>query len=273
MTNEKPNCLALVICHSSFVTLHSSLVTQSRFHRMPSQGGLPLGSADCFGRVLGLCYGTSPPNSPRSCHLDNFQVSGGLANGRPDDPIAAGDGDGYDRGPMISTLARQVERILLEAIRNRYQVEYEKLSLSGPARIELGDLALPVAFDLARKARRPPRQIAQELADDARTIPGVWKADVAGGGYLNLYLHRGAFALRLAATIAERLFGRAQEPDFTGKIIVEHTNINPNKAAHIGHLRNAALGDSFVRCLRFLGHTLGVQNYLDHTGVQVADVV
>ena len=174
---------------------------------------------------------------------------------------------------MISTLARQVERILLEAIRNRYQVEYEKLSISVPPRIELGELALPVAFDLARKAKRPPRQIAQELADDARTIPGVWKADVAGGGYLNLYLHRGAFALRLAATIAERLFGRAQEPDFTGKIIVEHTNINPNKAAHIGHLRNAALGDSFVRCLRFLGHTVEVQNYLDNTGVQVADVV
>jgi len=74
-------------------------------------------------------------------------------------------------------------------------------------------------------------------------------------------------------SIAQQKFGRASEPDDTGKIIVEHTNINPNKAAHIGHLRNAALGDSFVRCLRFLGHDVEVQNYLDNTGVQVADVV
>jgi arginyl-tRNA synthetase len=58
-----------------------------------------------------------------------------------------------------------------------------------------------------------------------------------------------------------------------GKIIVEHTNINPNKAAHIGHLRNAILGDTFVRMLRAAGRNVEVQNYIDNTGVQVADVV
>ena len=57
------------------------------------------------------------------------------------------------------------------------------------------------------------------------------------------------------------------------KIIVEHTNINPNKAAHIGHLRNAVLGDTFVRMLRAAGQAVEVQNYIDNTGVQVADVV
>jgi len=132
---------------------------------------------------------------------------------------------------------------------------------------------LPVAFDLARKVKRPPIEIARELASDAGGIAGIWKADVAGSGYLNFHLDRGAFAAELAASVAQQQFGRASEPEETGKIVVEHTNINPNKAAHIGHLRNATLGDSFVRCLRFLGHQVEVQNYLDNTGVQVADVV
>jgi arginyl-tRNA synthetase len=174
---------------------------------------------------------------------------------------------------MISAIAKQVEQTLLEAVRRRYQVAYEKLAVSNPPRVELGELALPLAFDLARRVKRPPRELAQELAADARNIDGIWKVDVAGGGYLNLYLHRGALALKLADTIARNLYGRTEEPEFGGKVIVEHTNINPNKAAHIGHLRNAALGDSFVRCLRFLGHNVEVQNYLDNTGVQVADVV
>ena len=116
-------------------------------------------------------------------------------------------------------------------------------------------------------------EIARELASDAAEIPGIGKVDVAGAGYLNFHLDRGAFALALAQSIAQQKFGRISDPDETGKIIVEHTNINPNKAAHIGHLRNAALGDSLVRCLRFLGHAVEVQNYLDNTGVQVADVV
>ena len=59
----------------------------------------------------------------------------------------------------------------------------------------------------------------------------------------------------------------------TGKVLVEHTSINPNKAAHIGHLRNAILGDTFVRLLHFAGREVDVQNYIDNTGVQVADVI
>ncbi len=162
---------------------------------------------------------------------------------------------------------------MLQRILDRYQVRYDRLSFTVPPRIELGEMASPVAFDLARKVRRPPRELASELAADARAIPGVWKVDVAGGGYLNFYLDRASLALRLAESIEQKLYGRISAPDLAGKIIVEHTNINPNKAAHIGHLRNAALGDTFVRCLRFLGYEVEVQNYLDNTGVQVADVV
>jgi arginyl-tRNA synthetase len=174
---------------------------------------------------------------------------------------------------MISELTKNIESRLKNVIRDKYQVCYDALPFTTPPRIELGELALPIAFDLARKVRRAPRDVAQELALEARSIPGVWKVDVAGGGYLNFYLDRASLALRLEQSINARLYGRAPAPDGAGKIIVEHTNINPNKAAHIGHLRNAALGDAFVRCLRFLGHQVEVQNYLDNTGVQVADVV
>lgn len=174
---------------------------------------------------------------------------------------------------MLLALTQKLEKALLERIAARYDIRYNSLNFTVPPKIELGELALPTAFDIARKVRRAPVEIARELAADARGISGVGSVDVAGGGYLNFHLDRGAFALELARSIRQGRYGRNSDPEDTGKIIVEHTNINPNKAAHIGHLRNAALGDSFVRCLRFLGHEVEVQNYLDNTGVQVADVV
>jgi arginyl-tRNA synthetase len=174
---------------------------------------------------------------------------------------------------MLSTLGSAIEHVLLRRIAERYNVQYERLNFTVPPKIELGELALPIAFDLARKVKRAPKEIARELAQDVCGISGVWKVDVAGAGYLNVYLDRGALATELAESIGRKLFGRNFAPDPVGKIVVEHTNINPNKAAHIGHLRNAALGDTFVRCLRFLGQEVEVQNYLDNTGVQVADVV
>ncbi len=174
---------------------------------------------------------------------------------------------------MISRLSQSIETTLLGIIRKRYNVEYDRLNFALPPRIELGELAIPVAFDLARRLGRPPRALAEELAAEAMQIQGVWKVEVAGAGYLNFFLDRGALARRLAGSIEDRLYGRAPGDEPSGKVIVEHTNINPNKAAHIGHLRNAALGDSFVRCLRYLGESVEVHNYIDNTGVQVADVV
>ncbi len=138
-----------------------------------------------------------------------------------------------------------------------------------PPTRELGDLALPLAFELARRLRKAPRLIAEEIAAQAGDIPGVARVE-AVNGYLNLFLTRPAFLLeRLAA-------GKPEAVAVTGaaaKTIVEHTAINPNKAAHIGHLRNSALGDTLVRALRFRGTPVEVQNYIDDTGVQVADVV
>ncbi len=137
--------------------------------------------------------------------------------------------------------------------------------LAVPPNRALGDLAAPVAFELARRLKKPPKVIAQELQAALGTIDGMARIEAANG-YLNLYLDRAAFVRRWLLPAAPR-------PVASDKIIVEHTAINPNKAAHIGHLRNAALGDTLVRLLRFQGHLVEVQNYIDDTGVQVADVV
>jgi arginyl-tRNA synthetase len=105
------------------------------------------------------------------------------------------------------------------------------------------------------------------LAAEIGPIEGVAAVEVAGNGYVNIRLDRGALGAAL-------LRGESEEAAPAGeKVIVEHTNINPNKAAHIGHLRNATLGDTFVRMLRARGQRVEVQNYIDNTGVQVADVV
>jgi arginyl-tRNA synthetase len=141
------------------------------------------------------------------------------------------------------------------------------VSLETPPTREFGDLGTPLAFELARRLRKAPRAIAAEIAAASASVPGVRQVVAAPNGYLNFFLDRSAF-------LRERLTGAPPAPAVReGKAIVEHTAINPNKAAHIGHLRNAALGDTLVRALRFRGTAVEVQNYIDDTGVQVADVV
>ena len=165
---------------------------------------------------------------------------------------------------MLTATVRWQEE-LAAAVRERFGVEFApgQVPFTFPPKTEMGDAATPVAFALAKTLRRPPAAIAQELA--AVPLTGVREARAAGG-YLNLFVDR-AWAVR------GLLAGDFVPAAVPGKVIVEHTNINPNKAAHVGHLRNAVLGDTLVRCLRYLGRRVEVQNYIDDTGVQVADVV
>jgi arginyl-tRNA synthetase len=166
----------------------------------------------------------------------------------------------------LDAIRRAVGDALADAAQRRHGVAIERIVLERPPRLELGDFASPVAFDLAKTLRKAPRAIATELASSVALPPGVAEVRVEGGGYLNFFLERAVFAARVLAE-------PPASPPRPGKVVVEHTNINPNKAAHIGHLRNAVLGDVLVRALAFLGHEVEVQNYLDDTGVQVADVV
>jgi arginyl-tRNA synthetase len=167
---------------------------------------------------------------------------------------------------VFHSIEKQVSSALRAHIEVRYGIDLA-VTIEQPRQSEFGEMAVPVAFQLAKQLRQAPRKIAQELANEIGPIPGVGAMEVAGNGYLNIRLDRGAYGSALLA-------GDAAAPSGTGgKLIVEHTNINPNKAAHIGHLRNATLGDTFVRMLRARGETVEAQNYIDNTGVQVADVV
>ena len=171
---------------------------------------------------------------------------------------------------MYRTLQQNIQREIEKLLAERYGVELPNLAVELPPKIEFGEMALPVAFELAKRLKKAPRAIAQELQSALAAIAGVAAVDIAGAGYLNLKLDRAATVQRIAADEHAAVGG-------AGFRLVEHTSINPNKAAHVGHLRNAILGDSFARMLKpdefKPGYDTGVQNYIDNTGVQVADIV
>ncbi|HVM93670.1 MAG TPA: arginine--tRNA ligase [Terriglobales bacterium] len=168
---------------------------------------------------------------------------------------------------MYRHLELRLTNAVREFLRRTYQLEIANIVVEQPPKIEFGEYALPIAFELARKLRKAPRKIADELVAGLGQIEGFEKLEVAGAGYINAHIRRTELVNGLAND------QRRAANDAGGKILVEHSSINPNKAAHIGHLRNAILGDTFVRLLRFAGREVDVQNYIDNTGVQVADVV
>ena len=168
---------------------------------------------------------------------------------------------------MYRHLQHRLAQAVRDFLRRTYNLDLPNIVIEQPPKVELGEYALPLAFELAKKLRKPPRKIAEEIVAGIGEIEGFEKLELAGAGYINARVNRGAMAQELAADRKPK----AEVP--TGKILVEHSSINPNKAAHIGHLRNAILGDTFVRLLRYAGRQVDVQNYIDNTGVQVADVV
>ncbi len=174
---------------------------------------------------------------------------------------------------MYLELQKRLAETLRGALKTKYDLDVENIPLEIPPDLKFGELATPIALQLARTLRKAPKIIAQEIVAALGTVEGFAGFEVAGAGYINARLDRGAYVLEAAKAampqIAHPHFRLANPPHS----LVEHTSINPNKAAHIGHLRNAILGDTFVRLLRASGQKVDVQNYIDNTGVQVADVV
>jgi arginyl-tRNA synthetase len=168
---------------------------------------------------------------------------------------------------LYCTLERRLTQHVRDFLRRTYHLDLPKIVVEQPPKVELGEYAMPLAFELAKKLRKAPRKIAEEIVSGIGPIEGFEKFEVAGAGYINARVNRAEIA---AALLADK---KSETEIPAGKILVEHSSINPNKAAHIGHLRNAILGDTFVRLLRFAGREVDVQNYIDNTGVQVADVV
>jgi arginyl-tRNA synthetase len=167
---------------------------------------------------------------------------------------------------VFHQIEKQISQRVIALVRSRYGIETTG-ALEQPKQSSFGELAIPVAFHLARQLKQAPKAIAAEIVTGLGALEGVSALEVAGNGYINVRLDRAAYAHGVLHETGD------PTANIPGKIIVEHTNINPNKAAHIGHLRNTILGDTFVRMLRASGHTVEVQNYIDNTGVQVADVV
>ncbi len=178
----------------------------------------------------------------------------------------------------LSNLQENLRRCVIETAKSEFNIELEQAAAEIPPKTELGDLAFPVSFELAKKIKQAtgekknPREIAEKLKAAMETEDFVSRVEVAGAGYLNVFYNRAKFLVEnLAAEPLPKLH-RSQNQSLP-KRMVEHTSVNPNKAAHIGHVRNSVLGDTFVRILQANGEATEVQNYIDNTGVQVADVV
>jgi len=169
---------------------------------------------------------------------------------------------------MFQKIEKRIQDVVAAHLAVRHAIDDVPVTAEQPREKAFGELALPVAFQLARKLRKAPKAIAADLVAEMGEVEGVSALEVAGNGYINVRFDRGFYG---RGTL--RGESREEAPEAPGKVIVEHTNINPNKAAHIGHLRNAVLGDTFVRMLRATGRSVEAQNYIDNTGVQVADVV
>ncbi|MDH3254017.1 MAG: arginine--tRNA ligase [Acidobacteriota bacterium] len=168
---------------------------------------------------------------------------------------------------MLKGLKAELRQLLADRIRELYGLDLSP-DPEIPPRRELGDLAFPTGLQLSRTLRRPPRAIAEEIISGIEFPSYVREVKIEGPGFLNIFLERSQTAGHLAS--APILIPESAAVE---KTIVEHTNINPNKAAHIGHLRNAVLGDVLARTLRALGYPVEVQNYVDDTGLQLADVI
>ncbi len=174
---------------------------------------------------------------------------------------------------MSSSLGVEIKQQLLALVRDNFNLDLNEIAVEVPPKTELGDLAFPVAFELAKRIKAAtgekmnPRELATKLAEGLQAMPGVARVEVAGAGYLNVFYDRAKIFTELINPQS------ATRNPQSGKLIVEHTSINPNKAAHIGHVRNAVLGDATIRILRATGEPVEVHNYIDNTGVQVADVV
>ena len=171
-------------------------------------------------------------------------------------------------------LQNDLKDTLRQAAHELFDVELEQIAMEVPPRTELGDLAFPIAFELAKQIKqktgekRAPRAIAEALKAKLDAINSGNRVEVAGAGYLNVFFDRPTLLSALTAISTGTV-----ESIEARKLMVEHTSVNPNKAAHIGHVRNSVIGDTFVRILQAAGNRVEVQNYIDNTGVQVADVV
>jgi len=162
-----------------------------------------------------------------------------------------------------------LESNLITLIEKLYNIKIQRTSLEIPPSRNMGDLACVISFDLAKQLKKAPRKIAEEIVSNFKLPEYIESAKVEGGGYINFFFKKQTFL----HSFFESGFRFDNISEKNKRVIVEHTSINPNKTPHIGHLRNSVIGDTFARLCKALGYDTIVHNYIDNTGIQVADVV
>ncbi|HET8852719.1 MAG TPA: arginine--tRNA ligase [Ktedonobacteraceae bacterium] len=185
--------------------------------------------------------------------------------------------DAKDLNAYLTILVKQATQTYLAQEQIHFDIEQLPIDLRFSAQASFGDYSMPImSWAGKNKLGRPPLSIAEALASILRAmaIPVIEEVTVTKPGYLNFRLHRPDAGRAIIERVLEAGadFGH-NDTGLGTKVVIEHTNINSNKAAHVGHLRNASIGDTVVRMLRSQGYHVEAQNYIDDTGVQVADVV
>lgn len=165
------------------------------------------------------------------------------------------------------TPMKEIKDLLQREISKRLSISPSDVRFDIPPSLKMGDISLLSAFIIGKREGINPKKLADEFVAKLKGLPMVEKITTMGP-FINLKLKRDEFF-----HYAYQTRNKIKIKPRSGKNLIEHTNINPNKAAHVGHLRNAILGDSFSRLLRRIGEQVEVHNYIDDTGVQVADVV
>ena len=143
------------------------------------------------------------------------------------------------------------------------------VTLERPNDPEHGDFATNVALRLGPERRRPPRELAAELAEAALELPAVERAQAAGPGFVNLWLARSWFGDALAELLEDGLEYGAGSADRRERIQVEMVSANPTGPIHVAAARNGAYGDSVARLLEFAGHEVQREYYYNDAGTQM----
>ena len=152
----------------------------------------------------------------------------------------------------------------------------ENMEWAEPPEKEYGDLSFRIGFQLAKQARKRPADVAFEIAQKAQEITVgrkyVSAVEAHASGFLNFRLNHVNFSSDVLDNAVKEKYGRIKVGE--GKrVLVEHTSVNPSGALHIGHMRNVAIGDSLSRIFSYASYETQVLNYIDDSGLQVADVI
>jgi len=170
---------------------------------------------------------------------------------------------------MYSKLKSEITECILEAL-TKMKIKYDdEILLEEPPNPEMGDISSNISFSLAGKLKKSPVEVAEEIKSKIK-LPLYFDKVECMGPYLNFFINYTLFTTKIVNYI-DKSYGELPEKDET--ILLEHTSANPNGPLHVGHLRNAILGDSIKRVLQHAGYKVESQYYVNDMGRQIAIIV